>query len=137
MAAELHGTLLPRAGLNETHLPRRKPEQHLVPHSGVKAQIEFDMRRERNEEIHDTEREEWESCLFSMCRDHAIVAAEIARRDAINIKLELVGKDDAKKAHQYNLTMTHLIYDGRPTTYSESCPMSTIPTEELVSAKAI
>jgi hypothetical protein len=33
--------------------------------------------------------------------------------------------------------VTHLIYDCWPSTFLESCSMSTVPTEELVSAKAI
>jgi hypothetical protein len=33
--------------------------------------------------------------------------------------------------------LTHLIYDGWPSTCLESRSMSTVPTEKLVSAKAI
>ena len=99
MAAELHCTLLPRARLNETHLPRSEPKQHLVPHSNVEARIQLDMYRQPDEEVHDTEREERMSRLFSMRRDHAIVAAEIARRDSIHLELELVAKKPMPKMH--------------------------------------
>jgi hypothetical protein len=90
MTAELHRTLFPCACLNETYLPRCESKQHLVPYPSIKAQIELDMRWEPNEKIHDTETEERESCLFSMRRDHAIITTEIARWNAINIKLKLV-----------------------------------------------
>lgn len=90
MTAKLHCTLLPRACLNETHLPRCEPEQQLVPCTGIKAQIKLDVCWKRNEEVHNTEREKRESRLFSMCRDHAIIAAEISYRNAINIELELL-----------------------------------------------
>jgi len=141
MTAELHRTLFPCACLNETHLPRCESQQHLVPYPSIKAQIKLEMRWEPNEKIHDTETEERESRLFSMCRDHAIIAAEIARRNAINIKLKLVRvvKKRCQNAHQHDLfdSMTYLIYDGWPTTCLESRPMSAVPTEEFVSTKAI
>lgn len=92
MTTELHGALFPRARLNETHLPRREPEQHLVAHPDLKARIQLEMHRKLNEEVHDVEREERVTRLFAVRRDHAIVPAEIARRDAIHLELELIVK---------------------------------------------
>jgi hypothetical protein len=111
MAAKLHCTFLPRACLNEAHLPRREPEQHLVPYPDVEVRIQLDMHWQADEEIHDGEREERMSRLFSMCRDHAIVAAQITRRDAIHLELELVANNNASNAHHHIAFMTHLIYD--------------------------
>jgi hypothetical protein len=137
MTTELHCTLLPRACLDETQLPRCEPEQHLVPYPDVKARIQLDMRWQPNEKVYDTEREERMSRLFSMSRDHAIVAAKIARRDTIHLELELVEKINAQNAYHHNSFMTHLIYYGRPTACAECRSMSTVPTKEFVRAKPI
>jgi hypothetical protein len=137
MTAKLHGTLLPCACLNETQLPRCEPEQHLVSHPDFKARIQLDVRWQPNEEVHDSEREERMSRLLSMCRNHAIVAAEIARRDTIHLKLELVVKNIAKNAQHHNSFLAHLIYYGWPSACAECRSMSTVPTEEFVRAKPI
>lgn len=89
MTAELHRAFFPRACLNETHLPHREPEQHLVAHSDLQARIQLEMHGQPNEEIHDVEGEERVTCLLAVCRDYAIIPAEIARRNAIHLELEL------------------------------------------------
>jgi hypothetical protein len=137
MTAKLHCTLLPRACLNETHLPRCEPKQHLVPYPNVKARIQLDVRWQPNEEVYDTETEEWMSRFFSMCRNHAVVAAEIARRDTIHLELELLVKNNAQNAHHHNIFMAHLIYYRWPAACAESRSMSTVSTEEFIRAKPI
>jgi len=90
MTPKLHRAFLPDARLNETHLPRREPEQHLVPDSNLKARIQFEMYGEPNEEIDDIEGEERVTRLLAMCRNHPIIPAEIARGDAIHLELQLI-----------------------------------------------
>jgi hypothetical protein len=140
MTTELHRALFPRARLDETHLPRCEPEQHLVAHPDLKARIQLEMDREPNEEIHDVEREERMTCLFAVCRDHAIIAAEVACRDAIHLELELIVKmmsECCATNADPLITITHFIYDGRPTACLESRSMPTVPTEEFIRSEPV
>lgn len=89
VGSELHRTLLPCTRLDETHLPRREPEQHLVTHPRLKSWIHLDMNRKPNEKIHNIQGKEWMPRFFTVCRDHTIVAAEIACWYAIHLELEL------------------------------------------------
>jgi hypothetical protein len=107
VSAKLHRAFLPRARLDETHFPRREPEQHLIPHPDLEAWIQLEMHREPNEEVHNVEREKRVSRLLPVCRDDAIVAAEIARGDAIDLQLKLV----VKKCGIRERTSTKAPYD--------------------------
>jgi hypothetical protein len=90
MTAELHRAFFSRTRLNETHLSGREPEQHLIAHPDLEARIQLEMHREPDEEVYYVEREERVTRLFAVCRDHPIVTAEIACRDAVHLQLELI-----------------------------------------------
>lgn len=131
MGSELHRTLLPCTRLGETHLPRREPEQHLVTHPHLKPWVYLDMNREPDEKIHNIQGKEWMSRLFTVCRDHAIVAAEIAHWDAIHLELELA-VEMMSEFPKHSPCKSYLVYEDFPAACAVNRTMSAVPTEQLV-----
>jgi hypothetical protein len=138
MTPKLHRPLIPRARLNESHLPRGEPEEHLVPHPGLEARIHLDVHRKPDEEVYDVEREERVPSLFAMRGDHAIITAEIACGDAIHLELELITKIKVRIVHVRSPCLTYyFIDDSWPAACTVSRSMSTVSAEELVRAEPI
>jgi hypothetical protein len=131
VASELHRALLPCTCLDETHFPRRKPEKHLVAYTHLEPWIHLDVDREPDEKIHNIQGKEWMSRLFTVCRDYAIVPAEIARWDAIHLELELT-VDMMSEFLKHSPGKSYLIYNGFPAACAVSGTMSAVPAKQFV-----